>query len=146
MNFDETRGHWPRVLFIMLRMPRTFRTVLLFIATALIGFAAWINATVAVPHLHEDLTEINVRPTLMRAVLTALHFTSFSLVAFAGIALVAAVQSGRGVSVARVPLLIMAALFISFGVAAFVWGGSYHTLGYIFIGALLAVAGVIRQK
>ena len=122
------------------------RTVLLFIAAALIGFAAWINATVAVPHLREDLTEINVRPTLLRAVLTALHFNSFALAAFAAIILAAAIQSARGGAVARAPVLIAAVLFIAFGVAAFIWGGSYHTLGYAFIGALLAGAGVIRQR
>ena len=130
----------------MLRMLAKIRTVLLFIAAALIGFAAWINATVAVPHLREDLTEINVRPTPMRAVLTALHFTSFALAAFAAIILAAAIQLVRTGVLARAPLLIVAVLFISFGVAAFIWGGSYHALGYAFIGALLAAAGVIPQR
>jgi len=31
------------------------------------GLAALMNATAAVPHLHEDLVEINVRPTFFSA-------------------------------------------------------------------------------
>jgi hypothetical protein len=74
-------------------MRQPIRTTLLFAASMVMGLAALMNATAAVPHLHEDLVEINVRPTLLSAVLLAMHFTSFAMFAFALIILFAAIQS-----------------------------------------------------
>jgi hypothetical protein len=124
---------------------RQLRTLLLFAAGLLMGFAALVYATVSVPHLREDMVEINVRPTLLGAVSLGLHFGTFAMFAFAGLALVAAVQSLRKAVVARPPLWIIAVLYIGFGVFAFVRTGSHHTLGYVFIGILVVGGAVIPE-
>ena len=125
-------------------MRQTLRTILLFAASALLGFAALVNATVSVPHLREDMVEINVRPTLLSAVSLGLHFGTFAMFAFACLVLVAGIKSARGTAIARLPLLIIAATYIGFGIVAFVWSGSHHTLGYVLMGVLILGAVVIR--
>ena len=124
---------------------RTLRSIILFGAAALMGFAALINATVSVPHLREDMVEINVRPTLLNSVLLGLHFTTFAMCAFAGVVLVAAIQSLRTAVTIRLPLAIIATMYVAFGILAFVWSGSHHTLGYVFMGVLILAAIAIRD-
>lgn len=125
-------------------MQKLFRTVLLFAAALLMGFAAMVNATVSTPHLREDMLEINVRPTLLGAVMLGLHFGTFAMFAFTCLVLVAAIQSLRGTVTARLPLAIIAALYLGFGLAAFGWSGNHHTLGYVLIGLLIMGAVAIR--
>lgn len=125
---------------------RHLRTVMLFTAALLIGFAAFVNATVSVPHLREDMFEINVRPTLLGAVLLGLHFGTFAMFAFACLVFVYAIQSVKGSTVAKLPLSIIAVVYLGFGIVAFIWSGSHHTLGYIFIGVQLLVAVLIPRR
>ena len=127
-------------------MRRSLRTTLLFAAALLMGFAALVNATVSVPHLRADMAEINVRPTLLGAVSLGLHFGTFAMFAFACIVLVAAIQSLRTSVMARLPLCIIAATYIGFGIVAFVWSRSHHTLGYVLIGVLILGAVAIREQ
>jgi hypothetical protein len=122
------------------------RSALLFAATLLIGLAAWVNATVVVPHLREDMVEIDVRPTLLGAIVLALNLGSFALVAFATLVLAAGIQSVRSAKIARLPLLIIGAFFLVFGGMAFVKTGSHHVLGYVLMGILVAAAGAIPQR
>jgi hypothetical protein len=124
---------------------RLLRTTLLFAAALLMGFAAIMNATVNVPHLREDMMEINVRPTLLGAVLLGLHFSTFAMFAFACVVLVGAIQSLRAAVIARLPLSIVAVTYIAFGIVAFVWSGSHHTLGYVLMGVLILGAVAIRE-
>lgn len=126
-------------------MLKTLRTIVLFTATLLMGFAAFVNATISVPHLREDMLEINVRPTLLRAILTGLHFSTFAMVAFAALVLVAAIQSLRGAVRARLQLALIALTYIAFGIVAFVWSGSHHALGYVLMGILILGGAVIRD-
>ena len=126
-------------------MQQTIRTILLFAAALLMAFAAFVNATVSVPHLREDLVEINVRPTLLGAVMLGLLFGSFAMFAFAGLVLLAAIKSARGAVTARLPLSIIAAAYIGFGILAFVWSGSHHALGYVLMGALILGSVVIPE-
>ena len=126
-------------------MRQQLRTTLLFAAALLMGFAALMNATVNVPHLREDMVEINVRPTLLGAVLLGLHFSTFAMFAFTGVVLVAAIQSLRASITARLPLLIIAVAYIAFGVVAFVWSGSHHMPGYVLMGVLILCAVAIRE-
>lgn len=126
-------------------MQQLLRPVLLFSAALLMGFAALVNAFGSTPHLREDMLEINVRPTLLGAVLLGLHFGTFAMFAFACMVLVAAIQSLRGTVTARLPMSIIAVMYLGFGLAAFVWSGSHHTLGYVLIGLLILGAVVTRQ-
>jgi hypothetical protein len=124
---------------------QTLRTTLLFSAALLMGFAAVVSATVSVPHLQEDLVEIEVRRTLLRTVLLGLHFGTFAMFGFACLVFAAAVQSLRSLALARLPLMITSAAYIGFGVLAFAWTGSHHTLGYVLMGLLIFVALLIPE-
>jgi len=127
-------------------MLQPIRTTFLFAASMVMGLAALMNATAAVPHLHEDLVEINVRPTLLSAVLLAMHFTSFAMFAFTLIVLFAAIQSWRGTATPTMVLAIIAAMYLVFGIFAFAWSRNLHTLGYGLIGLLIFGSLVTREK
>jgi hypothetical protein len=126
-------------------MERKLRTTLLFAAALLMGLAAIVSAGVGVPHLREDMVEINVRPTLLGAVMLGLYFGTFAMFAFACIVLAAAIRSAQGAVTARLPLWIIAATYIGFGILAFAWTRGHHTLGYVLMGALILAAVVIRE-
>ena len=131
------------MLFVDMR--QALRTALLFAAALLMGFAALVSATISVPHLREDMLEINVRLTLLAAVSLGLYFGVFAMFAFTGLVLVAAVQSARAAVTVRLPLVIIAATYVGFGVVAFGWSGSRHTLGHVLIGLLILGAVAIRE-
>ncbi len=120
------------------------RRILLGLAGLLMAFAAFVNATVAVPHLREDLLEIHVRPTLVSAILLGLHLGTFLMAGFALLVLAAAAQR-QGASALRLPLLVVALTYTVFGVFAFVWSGSRHTLGYVVMGVMVGVACLLRE-
>jgi hypothetical protein len=122
---------------------RALRTILLFSAAFLLAFSALTSLTVAVPHLHEDMVEINLRPTLIGAVMLGLHFGTFAMFGFTALVLVAAIQSVRGLAAYRLPLLLVAITFAGFGVFAFLTSGNHHTLGYVLIGVLILGGTVI---
>lgn len=126
-------------------MKQTIRSTFLFSAAVFMGFSAFVSAIVSVPHLREDMEEINVRPTLLGAVMLGLHFSTLAMFALTCLVLVAAFRSLRSAAIARVPLLIIAVTYLVFGVAAYVTTGSHHALGYIFIGVLLIGAIAIRE-
>ena len=92
------------------------------------------------PHLQEDLVEIQVRPTLLRAVSVAMQFGAYAMFAFTLVVLHAGVRAARGGATARLPLAIVALLYAAFGIAAFVELGSPHALGYAFAGVLVGAA------
>jgi hypothetical protein len=122
-------------------MRQPLRATLLFIAALLMGFAAIVNAVIAVPHLRGDMAEINVRPTLLGAVSLGLYFGTFAMFGFALVVLVAAVLASQGATPSRPLLAIIAAIYVTFGVAAFfVWSGSAHSLGYVLMGVLIGLA------
>jgi hypothetical protein len=121
------------------------RRGLLGLAGLLMTFTAFVNATVAVPHLRGDLLEINVRPTLVSAILLALYFGTFAMAGFALLVLAAAAQR-RGAPALRVPLLAVAVTYTAFGIFAFAWSGSHHTLGYVLMGVLVGVACFVGER
>ena len=127
----------------MIQIRKALRSIFLFLAALLIFFAAVTNTTVSVPHLREDLMEINTRPTLLGAVLVGLHLGSFAMFGFGALALALAVQIWRGAQGQRVLIGIIAAVFLLFGIAAFIWTGSHHTLGYLLIGLFLAGGAIM---
>ena len=126
-------------------MLKNLRTTLLFIAALLMGFAAFVNASVVIPHLREDLIEINVRPTLLGAVSLALNFSTYAMFAFTLIVLAAAIESLKGKTKSPVMLWIIGLTYTVFGVFAFIMSGSHHALVYLAMGALVLGAAVIRE-
>jgi hypothetical protein len=124
-------------------MRQTVRTTLLFVATVFMGFSAFVNAIVSVPHLREDMEEINVRSTLLGAVMLGLRFGTVAMFALTFIVLAAAIRSLRATAIERIPLSIIAVAYFGFGVAAFITTRSHHTLGYVLIGILIAAATAI---
>ena len=127
-----------------MRKASALRAALLLMAALLMGFAAYANAVISVPHLQADMAEIHVRPTLLGAVSLGLYFSTFAMFGFALVVLAAAVQALRGATPARLLLAIVAAVYVTFGVGAyFLWGGSGHTLGYALIGALIGLAAAL---
>jgi len=121
-------------------MRQTLRTILLFVASLFMGFSAIVNAIISVPHLRDDMEEINVRPTLLGAVMLGLHFGTVAMWALTFVVLAAAMKSLHSPIVERRPLLIIALAYIGFGVAALIASKSHHTLGYVLIGLLIAGA------
>ena len=100
-------------------MRQPLRATLLFVAGLLMGFAAVVNAAIAVPHFRGDMVEIHVRPTLLGAVSLGLHFGTFAMFGFALVVLAAAVQASQGATPSRPLLAIIAAVYVTFGLAAF---------------------------
>ncbi|HSE32416.1 MAG TPA: hypothetical protein VLA93_12670 [Pyrinomonadaceae bacterium] len=126
-------------------MRKYLRALLLFLSALLMIFAAFTTTTVSVPHLREDLLEINVRPTLLGAVMVGLHFGSFAMFGFGALVLVLSVRAWRApAGVDRVLIGIIGAVYLLFGIAAFMWTGSHHTLGYVLMGLLLGGAALVK--
>lgn len=127
-------------------MKLSVRAPLLLAAAALMGFAALTNAFVGVPHLQEDLVEIQVRPTLLQAVLVAMRFGAYAMFAFTLIVLHAGVRAARGGAIARLPLAVVAILYGAFGITTFVTMGSPHALGYVLAGSLIGAAAALPER
>jgi hypothetical protein len=127
-------------------MRQKLRTTILFIAALLMGFAAFVNASVVVPHLREDMFEINVRPTLLGAVSLALHFGTFAMLAFTLMVLMTAMKSLRGGITSPILLWIVGLTYTAFGIFAFILSGSPHTLGYLLMGLLVLGAALMRES
>jgi|ERR1051326_1099309 hypothetical protein len=121
-------------------MKQTLRTVLLFLSAFLMIFGAIGFAFNLLPDLHGDLIEIGVRPTVLGGTVLHLYFAAFAMFGFALMVSAAAIQSLRGVAPARMPLAIVAVIYLIFGIMAFSRSHSPHHLGPIAIGLLLGVA------
>ena len=101
---------------------QSLRTSLLSVAGVLLAFAAAVNAFINVPHLREDMIEIQVRPTLLQAISLGLYFGAFAMAGLALVVLAAAVESARTGSGNRTLLAIVSAVFLAFGATAIVSG------------------------
>jgi len=125
-------------------MRKYLQLLLLLAAALLMLFAAFTTTTVLVPHLREDLLEINVRPTLLGAVMMGLHFGSVSMFGFGALVLVLAIRALRPAGTDRLLIAIIAGVYLLFGIAAFIGTGSHHMLGYALVGVLLVGAALVK--
>lgn len=125
-------------------MRKYLQLLLLLAAALLILFAAFTTTTVSVPHLREDLLEINVRPTLLGAVMMGLHFGSIAMFGFAALVLVLAFRALRAAGTDRLLIAVIAAVYLLFGIAGFIGTGSHHILGYALIGLLMVGAAIVK--
>ena len=127
-------------------MKQPFRTALLVAAAFLMTVGAVGYAAVVVPDLHGDLVEIGVRPTVLGGSVLALYFSAIAMFGFALMVAAAAIQSLRGISPARIPLAIVAVIYIAYGVLTFSRGHNPHHLGSLAMGLLVAAAVVISRS
>jgi hypothetical protein len=111
--------------------------LLLAFAGLILAFATLTHGRVVVPHLREDLVEIAVRPTLLKAVSQAMNLGALALAAMTAIVLVEAVRSYRGLPVPHASLGILGIFLVVLGVIAFQATHSHHALGYALIGVIL---------
>ena len=125
-------------------MRKYLQLLLLLTAALLMLFAAFTTTTVSVPHLREDLMEINVRPTLLGAVMMFLHFGSFAMFGFGALVLVLAIRTLRAAGTDRLLIAIIAAVFLLFGITAFIGTGSHHMLGYALTGLVMVGAAIAK--
>lgn len=125
-------------------MRRYLQLLLLLVAALLMLFAAFTTTTVSVPHLREDLLEIDVRPTLLGAVMMGLHFGSFAMFGFGVLVLVLAIRALRPAGTDRLLIGIIAAVYLLFGIAGFIGTGSHHMLGYALMGLLMIGAVIVK--
>jgi len=114
--------------------------VLLIGAAALMIFAALGYTLVLVPDLHGDLVEIGVRPTVLGGTVLYLYFSAAAMFGFALMVSAAAIQAIRARQPVRVPLAIIAVIYMAFGIIAFSRSRNPHHLGLLAIGVLLAAA------
>lgn len=127
-------------------MRQSISSLILALAAAAILGSAALHGLVNVPHLHEDMVEIGVRPTLLGAVMLVLYFSVVAMFGFGGLVLSGAVQRIRGGSPQLAPLWIVAGSYVAFGLAAFVLvGRSPHFLGYAAMGFLVALGAALRN-
>ena len=108
-------------------------------------FGAVGNAFVIGPDLHGDLIEIGVRPSVLGGTMLGLYFAVLAMFGFAAMVATAAIQATRGIAPARIPLAVVATIYMVFGIMAFAWSHNPHHLGPLLMGALLGVALAIPK-
>jgi hypothetical protein len=118
----------------------SLRTTLLMVSAVLMIFGALGDALVTVPDLHGDLVEIGVRPSVLGGTIIRLYFSAMAMVGFAVMVSAAAIRSARGTAPARLPLAVIAVIYVAFGVLAFSRSHNPHHLGLSAVGALLVAA------
>jgi hypothetical protein len=126
------------------------RSVLLAIGGSAILAAAVVQAAINVPHLREDMLEMGMRATLLRAILLVLYFSVVAMFAFAALVLNAAASVGRGRMPPLLPLWLIAGTYVIFGVVAYARvDASAHFLGYAAMGLIVGIGAAptrIRLK
>src|SRR5205807_5429215 len=100
-------------------MKLSLRTALFIASALLMIFGAVGDAFYVVPDLHGDLVEIGVRPTVLGGTMLRLYFAAIADFGFALMVSAAAIQAMRGIAPARMPLAVIAIIYMAFGVMAF---------------------------
>jgi hypothetical protein len=121
------------------------RATLLVASALLMLFGAGAYALILVPDLHGDLVEIGVRPSVLGGTVFHLYFAGMAMFGFALMVSAAAVQAIRGIAPARLPLAIVALIYIAFGIMTFSRSHNPHHLGTLVMGALLGAALAIPR-
>ncbi len=125
----------------------SIRAILLLVGGAAILASAFAHGLINVPHLRQDMVEIGMRPSLLRAISLVLYFSVVAMFAFAALVLTAAIALLRGKAPQLVPLWPIAGSYLIFGVVAFVRvSPSAHFLGYAFMGLLVATGAALTPS
>lgn len=121
-------------------MNQPLRAALLAASALLMTFGALGYTLHVLPEIHGDLVETGARPTLVGSTVLHLYFTAFAMFGFALMIACAAVQAWRGIIPPRVPLAVVALVYVAFGLLAFSRSHSPHHLGLVATGALVGAA------
>jgi len=128
-------------------MQHEVRRVILLIAGIAILTSAALHGVVNVPHLHEDLMEFGVRPTLLGAVMLVLYFSVVAMFAFGGMVVGSAMGVFRDDRSGQAALWIIAVGYAVFGFAGFMLvSGTPHMLGYAAMGFLVAIGAALSRS
>lgn len=119
------------------------KKIVLVLAALLASFAAYLMVVESVPHLHGDLVEISIRPSLLGAVSRTMEFAGWAMLAFAAMLAGAAYCEFRKINFGRFPLIIIGALYLFLGISAVTHNANIHMFGYVAIGLLSLVAGLL---
>ena len=125
---------------------KSARAALLVVAAVMILIGAAGNAFNLVPDLHGDLVELGVRRTVLGGSVILMDFAALAMFGFLVIVGTAAIQALRGVTPARLPLAVIAAVYVAAGCIALSWGHSPHHLGNVAAGLALAAAAAIPES
>ena len=127
-------------------MKLSFRTALFIASALLMMFGALGYSFAVVPDLHGDLVEIGVRPTVLGGTVLYLYFSAIAMFGFTLMVSAAAIQAIRGIPPTRLPLAVIAVIYMAFGVVAFSRSHNPHHLGPLAMGVLLAAALAIPRS
>jgi len=127
-------------------MKLSFRTTLFIASALLMMFGALGYSFAVVPDLHGDLVEIGVRPTVLGGTVLYLYFSAIAMFGFTLMVSAAAIQAIRGIPPTRLPLAVIAVIYMAFGVVAFSRSHNPHHLGPLAMGVLLAAALAIPRS
>ena len=127
-------------------MKLSFRTALFIASALLMMFGALGYSFTVVPDLHGDLVEIGVRPTVLGGTVLYLYFSAIAMFGFTLMVSAAAIQAIRGIPPTRLPLAVIAVIYMAFGVVAFSRSHNPHHLGPLAMGVLLGVALAIPRS
>ncbi len=120
------------------------RGIVLLVGGLAILASAFTHGLINVPHLREDMVEIGMRPSLLRAVSLVLYFSVVAMFAFAALVMNAALSLLRGTVPQMAPLWLVAGSYVTFGVVAFVFVfPNAHFLGYSIMGLLVGIAAAV---
>jgi hypothetical protein len=92
------------------------------------------------------LIEIGVRPTVLGGTVLHLYFAAIAMFGFAIMVSAAAVQAIRGSQPARIPLAVVALIYMAFGIIAFSQSRDLHHFGPLAMGLLLGAALLIPSS
>jgi hypothetical protein len=122
----------------------SMRGTILLVGAAAILASAVVHGVINVPHLRADLIEMHTRPRVVGAVSLVLYFSVVAMGIFGALVLSAAVSAYRGKRPAAAPLWLVAAGYMTFGLAAFVWiDANVHFLGYAMMGLVVATGAAL---
>ena len=125
----------------------SIRGTLLFVGGAAILASAVVQGVINVPHLREDMLEIGMRPTLLRAISLVLYFSVVAMFAFAALVLTGAMSLFQGKAPQLMPLWLIAGSYLIFGFVAFVRiDPNVHFLGYGVMGLLVAIGAALSPS
>jgi hypothetical protein len=119
---------------------KSLRIGLLAAAAFLMLFGAISYTLVLLPDLHGDLIEIGVRRSVLGTTVFHLRFAAAAMFAFALMVCFAAVEVMRSRAIARLPLTIIAIVYMVFGATMFAASHNPHHLGPVAMGVLLGAA------
>jgi len=127
-------------------MKLSFRTALFIASALLMMFGALGYSFAVVPDLHGDLVEIGVRPTVLGGTVLYLYFSAIAMFGFTLMVSAAAIQAIRGIPPTRLPLAVIAVIYMAFGVVAFSRSHNPHHLGPLAMGVLHTALAIPRSR